>query len=137
MSDLENEFIRRTSALQAIVNEHNDENGRGGIAKVAKKLEVEPSYLQRCLYPPGKAGRKRIGDAMVIKLSKCFPEWIGQPTQAEEQTKVKPLPKRYPKEIEAVIKLMLETDDIGRGMALGAVTIALHSHKPIRKHRAS
>lgn len=76
MSEFENEFLRRTKALQVIVNAHNDENDRGGIAKVARKLGVEPSYLQRCLYPPGKDGRKRIGDTMVLKISELFPGWL-------------------------------------------------------------
>lgn len=76
MSTLEDEYIRRSAALKSVIDDHNDDNGRGGIAKVARRIGVEPSYLQRCLYEPGKEGRKRIGDKLIVKMNEHFPGWL-------------------------------------------------------------
>lgn len=54
--------------------------GRGGIARVAATIGVEPNYLSRMLYPEGKSGKKNIGDEMITKLSAAYPQWIGRKT---------------------------------------------------------
>lgn len=57
-----------------VLKESVDALGRGGIASIAKALEVEPNYISRCLYPPGKPGRKNIGDELVIRAMERLPE---------------------------------------------------------------
>jgi hypothetical protein len=47
-----------------------DEYGRGGIAKVAKLCDIDPSYLSRLLYPQDKKGHKRIGEDVQEKLER-------------------------------------------------------------------
>lgn len=51
--------------------------GRGGIARISREAEIDASYLSRCLYPPGKDGKKNIGDEIVTKLNTHFPDWSG------------------------------------------------------------
>jgi len=65
-------FETRRLALQRLV----DQMGYGGIAKVAQAIGKEPNYVSRMLYPAGKAGRKRIGEASVDILDEKFPGWL-------------------------------------------------------------
>lgn len=65
-------YETRRLALKALV----DELGRGGRATVAKRIEKEPSYIARMLYPPGKDGRKRIGDELVDAITRAYPDWL-------------------------------------------------------------
>lgn len=65
--------------------------GRGSIAAVAKAIDVEPNYISRVLYPPGKDGKKNIGDELVIKLDQRYPHWRDPPlpesaNRVEQQT---------------------------------------------------
>jgi len=39
---------------------------------LAKKIEKEPSYVSRILYPEGKAGKKRIADDLIEAIEKGF-----------------------------------------------------------------
>lgn len=48
----------------------------GGQAKLADKLEVNPSYISRMIYEEGKSGKKRIGEDMVEKLNYIFDNWL-------------------------------------------------------------
>jgi len=48
----------------------------GGQAKLADKLEVNPSYVSRMLYEEGKAAKKRIGEDMVEKLDHLYEGWL-------------------------------------------------------------
>lgn len=48
----------------------------GGQAKLADKLEVNPSYVSRMLYEEGKVGKKRIGEDMVEKLDRLYEGWL-------------------------------------------------------------
>lgn len=74
---MEKTYESRRLALKALV----EKNGRGAIASISKTIEVDASYLSRCLYPPGKAGRKNIGDEIATKLDEKFPRWrSGEPT---------------------------------------------------------
>lgn len=52
--------------------------GRGGIARVAREIDVEANYISRALYPPGRAGKKNIGDELVVKLNEKFPGWLNE-----------------------------------------------------------
>lgn len=62
----------RRMALKHLV----DGIGRGGIARVAERIGKEPNYISRMLYPPGKPGKKRIGEDSVEALNDAFPEWL-------------------------------------------------------------
>ncbi|MBS1143385.1 MAG: repressor [Proteobacteria bacterium] len=70
---MEKTYEMRRQHLKTLV----DKLGRGGIAAVAKKIDVNASYLSRCLYPPEKAGRKNIGDEIATRLDEHFPSWKG------------------------------------------------------------
>lgn len=63
---------KRRVALRALV----DSLGRGGISAVASRIGKEPNYVSRMLYPPGKEGRKRIGEDSVDALALAYPEWF-------------------------------------------------------------
>lgn len=51
---------------------------RAGIATVAAKVGKDASYVSRLLYPPGKEGRKRIGEDVWDALIRAFPELLGE-----------------------------------------------------------
>ena len=53
--------------------------GRGSIASIAKVIDIEPNYISRALYPPGKDGKKNIGDELVTKLDQHYPGWREPP----------------------------------------------------------
>ena len=67
----DNRFEDRRHALKDLVATM----GRGGIARIARETGIDASYLSRCLYPPGKPGRKNMGDDTVSALDKHFPNW--------------------------------------------------------------
>jgi hypothetical protein len=43
-------YEKRRAALQALI----DSLGRGGISKVAERIDKQPSYVSRMLFPPYK-----------------------------------------------------------------------------------
>lgn len=47
--------------------------GRGAINTIAAKIEKDPSYVSRMLYPPNKKGHKRIGEDTLDLLVAAFP----------------------------------------------------------------
>lgn len=59
---------------------------RAGIATVAAKLGKDASYVSRLLYPPGKDGRKRIGEDVWEAIVSAFPELSTQPSVKPEPT---------------------------------------------------
>lgn len=65
-------FEVRRQALQRLV----ESIGHGGIARVAGRIGKEPNYVSRMLYPPGKPGKKRIGEDSVDALDAAFPGWL-------------------------------------------------------------
>jgi hypothetical protein len=64
-------YEERRLALKAMV----DSMGRGAIVDIAKNIDVDQSYVSRCLYQPNKPGRKNIGDEMVVRLDEKYPGW--------------------------------------------------------------
>lgn len=80
---------KRRVALKALV----DSLGRGGIAAVAARIGKEPNYVSRMLYPPGKEGRKRIGEDSADALVAAYPEWFGEIERGAPQ----PSEKQYEK----------------------------------------
>lgn len=65
-------YEERRLALKSLV----DTLGRGGIARVATRLNIEPSYVSRMLFPAGRNGRKRIGEDMLDALVEAYPDWF-------------------------------------------------------------
>lgn len=63
--------IRRV-ALQNLV----DAIGYGAMAEIHRRTGIESNYLSRCLYAPGKAGRKNIGEDTADKITGAFPGWL-------------------------------------------------------------
>lgn len=62
---------------------------------MARRLGKDASYVSRLLYPPGKAGKKRIGDDMVDVIEQAFmmPRgWLSTP--ADEATTVTTIPNQ-------------------------------------------
>lgn len=49
-----------------------DEYCDGNASVLARKIEREPSYVSRMLWPEGKSGRKRIADDMMEIIEKAF-----------------------------------------------------------------
>lgn len=57
-------YENRRLQLKAAV----DAEGRGGIAKISRKCDIDSTYLSRLLYPEGKSGKKRIGEDIKEKI---------------------------------------------------------------------
>lgn len=123
-------YEKRRAALRNLVNSM----GRGGIARVARELSVEASYISRALYPPDKAGRKNIGDETVVKLNEKFPGWLNElahkgndesrfvVAQEPSSDSVHTFPDRRRDDHPAIVKvvqLMRETSDDGKFVLLG------------------
>ncbi|MDN7658467.1 hypothetical protein [Burkholderia cenocepacia] len=67
-------FEQRWRALVRL----KDQLGRGGAAHIAREIGKEPNYISRALYPPGKEGRKRIGEDTAELLDAKFPGWMSE-----------------------------------------------------------
>lgn len=52
--------------------ELRDAHCNGVTADLARKIERDPSYVSRMLYPVGKAGKKRIADDMIEVMEQAF-----------------------------------------------------------------
>lgn len=76
----------RRAALKRLV----DSLGRGGRAEVARAINREASYVSRMLYPPGKDGRKRMGEDLVELLTKAYPQWLDPAAEAPASTTTLP-----------------------------------------------
>ncbi len=67
-------------------------------ASIAAAIKVEPSYVSRLLYPPGKAGRKNIGLETMRSLLEAYslpPDWFDRPLGSDlpsESGQSPPLP---------------------------------------------
>lgn len=75
-------FEQRRTALAALITTM----GRGGAAKVAARIGKTGSYVSRMLYPPGKAGRKRIGEDSWDDLVAAYPQELGDAQAASSLT---------------------------------------------------
>lgn len=75
-------YERRRSNLRQL----KESLGHGGIARIAHAIGKDASYVSRMLYPPGKPGRKRIGEDSAELLKLAFPHWesdLGDAMQME------------------------------------------------------
>lgn len=83
-------YEKRRAALKGLV----DSLGRGGIATIAARIGKEPNYVSRMLYPPGKKGRKRIGEDSADALAAAYPEWFGDIPRDMTYEKAEPPPPK-------------------------------------------
>lgn len=63
--------IRRLN-LQTLMDREYGVGQRGAKAKLAKRLGKQADYISRCLYPPGKDGRKNIGEDFAREIEASF-----------------------------------------------------------------
>lgn len=63
--------IRRQN-LQTLMDREYGIGQRGAKAALAKRLGKPPDYISRCLYPPGKNGRKNIGEDFAREIEASF-----------------------------------------------------------------
>ncbi len=146
----------RRRRLQELINTRC-----GGIAAaLARKIEREPSYVARMLYPEGKAGKKRIADGMIELIEQTFDlprGWLdGISDQDATVTAVSPKKRKllelfdslstheqnelismleskgHSKAIQEIVRMMEATDDNGRLMVLGAAKLTLAQYAPIK-----
>ena len=54
------------------LTELRDKRCGGNTSELARRLDRNPTYVLRMLYPEGKPGRKRIADAMAEVINKAF-----------------------------------------------------------------
>lgn len=87
-------YEKRRAALKGLV----DSLGRGGIATVAARIGKEPNYVSRMLYPPGKQGRKRIGEDSMDALASEYPEWFAELPRDVPYEKGEPSPPKKAEE---------------------------------------
>jgi hypothetical protein len=68
---METLYEHRRASLKKLVEGY----GHGGIVRVAESIGVDEGYLARTPYPPGKAGRKNIGESIALRLDQRYPGW--------------------------------------------------------------
>ena len=73
-------YEQRRTALQHLVTNL----GKGGISAIAEKIGKDASYVSRMLYPPTKAGFKRIGEDTADALTSAYPAWLISNAMAAE-----------------------------------------------------
>jgi phage repressor protein C with HTH and peptisase S24 domain len=104
-------FEQRRQALLAL----RAQLGHGAISQIASRIDVDPSYVSRMLYPEGKAGQKRIGEDNVERLNAAFPGWLEAET-GELATAVSSAPPPGYVRLEH----LSPTPSMGRGRELDA-----------------
>jgi hypothetical protein len=63
--------IRRHN-LQALMDRVYGVGVRGAKSAMAKRLDKQPDYISRCLYPPDKPGRKNIGEDFARQIESSY-----------------------------------------------------------------
>lgn len=59
--------IRRRNLLQLL-----DNDCRGNMAELARRIDRAPSYVARMLWEEGKEGRKRVGEDLAREIEHCM-----------------------------------------------------------------
>ncbi|WP_455806697.1 hypothetical protein [Pseudomonas fluorescens] len=65
-------FEIRKANLQTLIDRVYGEGVWGAKAKFAKRLEKQPDYLSRLLYPKGKPGAKNVGEDLAREIEREF-----------------------------------------------------------------
>ena len=79
---MENDFAQRRKALQELVQSF----GRGGIARLAKELDVNPTYVSRMLSSPDSKQHRQVTGDMVLKITAMYPYWLTGNTHGTKET---------------------------------------------------
>jgi len=144
------EFEIRLQALRRLVESLHGPTGRGGIAKLSRQAGINASYISRMLYNEDKDGKRNMGEDMAHKISSVFPNWLkseSDASNAQESAyaireealaayvpeKVIMIPARTDEITEQIVRMLAETDDVGRAMCLAAVKVALSDYVPCAK----
>lgn len=64
--------LNRKANLQLLIDRTYGVGKHGAKTAFAKTIDVQPDYLSRCLYPPGKKGAKRIGEDIARRIEKVY-----------------------------------------------------------------
>ncbi|MBY8934237.1 hypothetical protein [Pseudomonas fluorescens] len=65
-------FEIRRHNLIALMDRVYGAGVRGAKTALAKRLDKQPDYISRCLYPPEKAGRKNIGEEFARQIENTY-----------------------------------------------------------------
>lgn len=65
-------YETRRHNLQALMDRVYGIGARGAKSKLAKRLDKQPDYISRCLYPPEKPGRKNIGEEFARQIEDAY-----------------------------------------------------------------
>lgn len=68
---MDRNLIRKTN-LQLLLDREYGEGKRGAKADFAKRVDKQPDYISRCLYPPEKKGMKNIGEDFARLIEERF-----------------------------------------------------------------
>ena len=135
--------LRRLALMRLIQSLHNERTGRGGIARLNGFTGINASYISRMLYEEGKPGKKNIGEDTVNKISESFPDWLRSdyetgPNHLAYVAREEAAPT-YADEITGqIMRMLADTDDVGRAMCLAAVKVALSDYAPsVKKQQKS
>ena len=144
MGDLFNVIVNQQSGMEKIYEKRRTDLaafiksiGRGAIARISEAADIDASYLSRCLYPPGKAGKKNIGDEIAIKLDQHFPEWrdAGEAGKIVRKLHAKTERERAMDELHAVVK-KLDIAGINKLTERALVLLEQHAIKEKRPSSA-
>lgn len=86
-----------------------DEICGGKAVDIARRINREPSYVSRMLYPEGKKGKKRIADDMVELIESSFSlarGWMDGLNEGEESPGYKPLNPELTNTERALIEML-------------------------------
>ncbi|POR52789.1 hypothetical protein B0G62_10486 [Paraburkholderia eburnea] len=103
----------------------------GSAAELARRIEREASYVTRMLYPPGKNGRKRIGEELVEIIETVFGKprgWLDSPSDPDATAHASQSTTSVLDPIESeILTLMKEMSTDEKNQLLGAAKMLLSS----------
>lgn len=94
----ESEFRRQ--CLRRLV----DRFGRGGIARIARELNISPTYVSRLLSDPSSNQHRSITGEMVLAINKAFPDWLTAPPSPPVSSAGKPAAAAFSDEERAILE---------------------------------
>jgi hypothetical protein len=120
-----------------------DETCHGKSAELARRINREPSYVTRMLYPEGTPGKKRIAEDMadVIEAAFSLPKgWLDSsesgPARGKEKETVTTIPAKNDRQIETVVALMKGMDTGRREKVVDFARWVSEMHAEAGKSRA-
>ena len=120
---MEQTYEERRLDLKSLVKQM----GRGSIAKIASEIGVDASYVSRCLYEAGKAGKKNIGDEIALKPDAKYPQWRGA-RKADESIHKLHIRSERDKAIGELIEIANRLDIAGINKLTERASVLLEQH---------